>query len=137
MITIQQNKYVISIGEPWDFNSPDGQGIINGVVVRILSATCLIFKANYILDFNGVLGNFFVLYPRYAKNNFNDLKNEVGYVTINGNILPEEYNESMNENYLKEISKFVIIGSIRISPPDIELQNKNDFLSNYELKADL
>jgi len=108
-----QNEYFISVGEPWDFNSPDGQNIINGVIVKILSATCLVFKANYILDFDGTLGNFFVLYPRHAESNFNKLKDGMGYVTINGNILLEKYDENMNENYLKEQSKFVTVGSIR------------------------
>jgi len=106
-------KYFLSIGEPWDFESPDGQNIINGVIVGILSATCLIFKANYILDFKGVSSNLFVLYPRHAENNFDDLKNGADYVTINGNILLEEYHKNMTEIYLKENSKFVIIGSIR------------------------
>lgn len=110
---MRDKKYFLSIGEPWDFDSPDGQNIINGVIIRILSATCLIFKANYILNFKGVSGNLFVLYPRHTKNDFNDLKNGADYVTVNGNILLEEYNENMDENYLKGNSKFVIIGSIR------------------------
>jgi hypothetical protein len=110
---MQQKKYFISVGEPWDFDSPDGQNIINGIIVRILSATCLIFKANYILNFKGVTGSFFVLYPRHAESDFDDLKNGNDYVTVNGNILPEEYNENMGEDYLKANSKFVIIGSIR------------------------
>lgn len=108
-----EKKYFISVGEPWDFNSPDGQNIINGIIIKVLSATCLIFKANYILDFNGIASNLFVLYPRHAESDFDDLKNGIDYVTINGNILPMEYNESMNEDFLKENSKFVIIGSIR------------------------
>jgi hypothetical protein len=110
---MEQKKYFISVGEPWDFNSPDGENIINGIIIKILSATCIIFKANYILDFDGALGNFFILYPRHAESNFNDLKGGTGYVIINGNLLLEEYNENMDENYLKEQSKFVFIGSIR------------------------
>ncbi|MFT3751289.1 MAG: hypothetical protein QM768_23460 [Agriterribacter sp.] len=108
-----EKKYFISVGEPWDFDSPDGQNIINGIIIKILSATCLIFKANYILDFNGISSNLFVLYPRHAESDFDDLKNGIDYVTVNGNILPMEYNENMNEDSLKENSKFVIIGSIR------------------------
>ena len=110
---MEYKKYSISVGEPWDFNGPDGQNIIKGVVLKILSATCLIFKANNILNLKGVSGIFFVLYPRHAESNFDDLKNGADFVTVNGNILLEEYNETMNEDYLKEKSKFVIIGSIR------------------------
>jgi len=110
---MQSKKYFLSVGEPWDFDSPDGQNIINGIIIKIVSANCIIFKANYILHFNGVSGNFFVLCPRHSENDFDDLKNGKDYVTINGNVLPEEYNENMSEDYLKENSKFVIIGSIR------------------------
>lgn len=109
---MQQKRYFISVGEPWDFDSPDGQNIINGIIVRILSATCLIFKANYILEFKGVTGNYFVLYPRHSESDFDDLRAGNDYVTINGYILPQEYSENMNEDYLKDKSKFVLIGSI-------------------------
>lgn len=108
-----EKKYFISVGEPWDFESPDGQNIINGIIIKILSVTCLVFKANYVLAINGISSNLFVLYPRHAESDFDDLKNGVDYVTINGSILPREYNENMDEDFLKENSKFVIIGSIR------------------------
>ncbi len=110
---MQQKKYYISVGEPWNFDSPDGQNIINGVIVKILSAWCLLFKADYILDFNGVSGRVLVLYPRHADSNFDDLQKDKEYLAVNGNLLTEEYNEYMSEDYLKEKSKFVIIGGIR------------------------
>ena len=110
---MNEKKYFISVGEPWDFNSPDGQNIINGVIIKILSASCLIFKANYVLDFNGHLGDLFILYPRHSENDFADLKNETNYVTINGNLLIGGFDENMSEKELKEKSDFVLIGSIR------------------------
>lgn len=113
MTIMEHRKYLISVGEPWDFNSPDGQNIINGVIFKILSDTCLIFKANYTLNLKEVSGKLLILYPRYAESNFSNLQNGDGYVPINGNILLKEYNESMNEDFLKDNSKFVIIGSIR------------------------
>lgn len=109
---MKDKKYFLSVGEPWDFESPDGQNIINGLIIRIISATCLIFKSNYVFNLKGVSSNLFVLYPRYPESDFNNLKKSAAYITINGNILPEEYNENKDENYLKENSKFVIIGGI-------------------------
>jgi len=44
------------------------------------------------------------LYPRHTENDFIDLQNGADYVTINGYILPEEYKENMDENYIKENS---------------------------------
>lgn len=110
---MKTKKYYISVGEPWDFNSPDGQNIINGIIVKILSATCLIFKANYVLDFKGHFGDIFILYPRHSESDFDNLKNETNYITINGNLLIGDFNESMSEKELKEKSEFVLIGSIR------------------------
>jgi hypothetical protein len=111
---MKPKQYYISVGEPWDFNSPDGQNVINGIIIKILSATCLIFRANYILDFKGHLGDIFILYPRYSKSDFAGLENETNYVAINGNLLVGGFNESMTEEELKDRSAFVLIGSIRI-----------------------
>lgn len=110
---MQQKKYFISVGEPWNFDSPDGQNIINGSIIKIVSATCLVFKADYNLVFGGISGSFFVLYPRHAESNFNDLINGTDYITVNGYILLDNYTENMGEETLKEKSKFVILGSIR------------------------
>ncbi|TKC60287.1 hypothetical protein FBD94_15390 [Pedobacter hiemivivus] len=110
---MEQEKYFISVGEPWDFNSVDGENIINGIIIKILSATCIIFKANYLLDFEGVSGDIFVLYPRYAEKNFIELKNGVESVAINGNLLIGDFDENENEEILREKSKFVLAGTIR------------------------
>lgn len=110
---MKSKKYYISVGEPWDFNSPDGQNIINGVIIKILSSTCLIFKANYVLNFKGHLGDVFVLYPRHLESDFSDLESKKDYITINGNMLIANFEESMGEKELKEKSEFVLVGSIR------------------------
>jgi len=110
---MKSKKYFISVGEPWDFDSPDGQNIINGIILKILNAKCLVFKANYVLNFKGNSGDSFVLYPRHTEGDFNDLINGANYVTINGNLLIGDFNENMNEEVLKEKSEFVLIGSIR------------------------
>lgn len=106
-------KYFISVGEPWDFESPDGQNIIKGFILKIISTTCLIFKASYLLNIEGVKGDILVLTPRDLGGNFNELKNDVNYLTVNGGVLLMEYNLSINEEIAKDNSKFIIIGSIR------------------------
>ena len=107
------NKCYISVSEPWDFNSPDGENIIKGVILKIISTTCLVFRANYLLDFDGVKGDKFILSPRYLGSNFYDLDNGLKLVTVNGALLMKEYDDSLDEEKLKDNSKFVIIGSIR------------------------
>ena len=31
---MQAKKHFISVGEPWNFESPDGQNIINGTILK-------------------------------------------------------------------------------------------------------
>lgn len=97
-------KYFISVGEPWNFESPDGQNIINGRIVKILSATCLIFESNYELDFNKNKGSIFILFPRHLNNDFTDLKNLNTYIVINGCFLTKEYNDKLSEEDLSVLA---------------------------------
>ena len=86
-------KYFISVNEPWDFESPDGQNIIKGSILKISSTTCLIFKANYSLNFNGCQGDTLILFPRNKENNFLHLTDNKEYVVINGFLLLKDYSE--------------------------------------------
>lgn len=106
-------KTHISVGEPWDFTGPDGDNIINGHVIKIINSTCLVFKANYTLNFLQYSGSILILFPRYTNEDFYKLQNEENYVPINGQVLIDNYTEDMTETELKEKSKFVIIGSIQ------------------------
>lgn len=112
-VNMKLDKTYISVGEPWDFTSPDGDNIINGHVIKIINSTCLVFKANYTLNFLQHSGNIFVLFPRYTGEDFYELQNGGNYITVNGKVLIESYTEDMTETQLKEKSKFVIIGCIR------------------------
>ena len=107
---MKEEKFVISVGEPWNFESIDGQNIIKGSVIEILNDKCLIFKANNCLEFNQAIGNVLILSPRSKDENFNNLSNKS--VTINGGLLLLDYNKDLLESELKNNSKFVIIGSI-------------------------
>lgn len=104
-------EYFISVGEPWDFESPDGQNIIRGKILSIVSNKCLVFKANHHLKFGETMGNILILTPRYESNDFSDLESEL--IAVNGGIFLKEYHEYLNEKELRDCAKFEIIGSIR------------------------
>jgi hypothetical protein len=106
------NEYIISVGEPWDFKTSDGQNIIKGAILKILSKACLVFKSNSIINIHGLKGDILILTSRSVVSNFYDLKNTIDLVTINGGLLLNEYNENTSEQILKENSKFIIIGTI-------------------------
>jgi len=109
---MKSKKYNISVGEPWDFESPNGKNIIEGQIIRTISPTCLIFKANHIITFKGYSGDIFVLTPRYSKEDFKEFQT-APYITINGGLLNSNYDEEMSEDEFREKSNFFVIGSIR------------------------
>lgn len=108
---MKQEKYFISVGEPWDFESPDGQNIVRGNILSIKSNQCLVFKANHYLKFDSNESDILILSPRHQGNDFSDLPNKL--VVVNGSLLFKDYDEALGEKELQENARFVIIGSIR------------------------
>ncbi len=107
---LRKNIY-LSIGEPWNFVSPDGQNIIKGKLIRAVSNECLVFKADHVINFSEGSGNILILSPRSAKDFSKFLDWAEDYIPVNG-LLSINYVENMTEAELKDKSPFVIIGSI-------------------------
>lgn len=61
---MNKEKYTISVGEPWDFESQDGQNLIKGNILSKKSNECLVFNCNYDLEFEGIKGNILILRTR-------------------------------------------------------------------------
>src|ERR1700755_1491776 len=95
----------ISVGEPWNFKSPDGDNIINGLITTFLSPKRLLFRANYVLYFGDLHGDVFVLTPRYTGETFDELSNAM-YVPVNGSILSNTVDYA-HEAGVETHSKFV------------------------------
>lgn len=108
---MKEEKYFITVSEPWNFGSSDGQNIIRGSILSIKSNQCIVFKSNNDLQFDDVKGNILILTPRHYGYNFSNFQNEI--IAFNGSVLLGEYSEHLSENELRENAKFVIIGSIR------------------------
>jgi hypothetical protein len=108
---MKEEKYFITVSEPWNFESSDGQNIIKGNILSIKSNQCIVFKSNCYLQFDEVKGNILILTPRHYGYDFSKFQDEI--IVFNGSILLREYNEQLSENELRGSSKFVIIGSIR------------------------
>lgn len=108
---MKSEKYFISVGEPWDYESQDGQNLIRGNILSVKSNRCLVFKSNYNLIIGKYQGNVLVLTPRYKDEEISELQNEL--VVVNGSLLLKEYSAELSERELQEYSRFVIIGSIR------------------------
>jgi hypothetical protein len=108
---MEEEKYFISVSEPWDFESLDGNNIIGGNVLAMKNDKYLVFKSNHYLQFGKIKGNILILTPRHNGYDFSNYQNEI--IAFNGSILLIDYNELLNENVLIENSQFIIIGSIR------------------------
>ena len=106
-----QENYFISVGEPWNFESKDGQNVIRGNIFRFKNNNCLVFKCNHHLAFGDIKGDVLILTPRHSGNDFSALIS--GLVVVNGSLLTREYNDMLSEKELIENSKLCIMGSIR------------------------
>lgn len=110
-IAERNTRYCISVSEPWDFESQDGENIIKGHIVSMKSDHCIVFKCDHYLKFAAIAGYILVLTPRYKENDFSDLTQDS--VVVNGGIFIGEYDEKLNEKELERNIKFAIIGSIK------------------------
>lgn len=102
--------YTIMVSEPWDFKSPDGDNIIRGIVLSIVNSRLLVFKANYLLKFDGISGDILILLPRLRDGNFEDIVNRE--IDVNGGLFLDDYNKKSEEDKLEDSCKFVLIGSL-------------------------
>lgn len=109
-MNIDKEKYVVTVAEPWDFESPDGKNIIGGVVLSIVNSHLLVFKSNYILNFGGVSGDVLILSPRFNGGNFDNIRTEE--IDVNGGLFLDDYSNGVEESKLKENCKFVLIGTL-------------------------
>ena len=101
--------YQISVGEPWNYDGPDGPNIIKGAILKVVSSNCIVFKSNSFLQFDKHGGDILVLSTRYQGDDFAALDR---LVNVNGALLLIEYHDALSEVELKQNAKFVIIGSL-------------------------
>lgn len=106
-----EKNYYILVSEPWDFSGQDGENIINGNIVKIVSDRCLVFHLNNQVEIGGDKIDTLVLIPRFLEDNFYEIE-EKTIITVNGCSI-KYYKEEMNESDLIKLSKFKIIGSLR------------------------
>ncbi|MCL4642056.1 MAG: hypothetical protein M5Z89_23835 [Olivibacter sp.] len=63
-------RYKITISEPWDFEGQFGNNVITGVIIKVLTPCMILFKSDYMLNFNGIRGQLLILKPKYEKQFF-------------------------------------------------------------------
>jgi len=97
------------VSEPWDYESIQGENIIIGYIIKIISDQCLVFQSSSLLEFGDVTGNKLVLFPRFKEDKFHENLNSV---SVNGGLLLIDSIDYLNETSLEQNSKFVIIGTI-------------------------
>lgn len=108
---MKREKCFISVAEPWNFESPDGQNIVRGNILTVKSNQCVVFKADHYLEFDSINSDILILTPRHRETDFSDLSKQL--ITVNGSLLLKNYEDSLSEKELKENARFIIIGSIR------------------------
>jgi len=105
------NSWTVSIGEPWDFSSPDGLNRMCGDIIKVIDSHCLVFETPYQLEFKGKRGCKFVMFTRNDSFEFLGKKDVIVNVGLFGG--SDVSGKSAEE--LEHESTFVMIGSIKAS----------------------
>lgn len=103
-----KNEFSISVSEPWNFESVDGKNLIKGTILSIINYKTLVFRANYPLDFEGLIGDTLVLSTRLKDESFSIIDE----VEVNGGLLKIEFSQELAESELRDNCKFVLIGTL-------------------------
>ncbi len=101
--------YKITVSEPWNYESIQGENIIIGHILKIVSDQCVIYQSSSLLEFGNINGNRLVLFPRFKEDKFHENLNKV---SINGGLLLIDFLDFLDETNLEQNSKFVIIGTL-------------------------
>jgi len=112
---LSYNNAILSVSEPWDFESEDGKNLVNGRVLKILSTECIIFRARHTLNFDKQTGNILVLTPRHVGYHFSNELESNASIPFNGSILLTAYSDDLTESDLLSNSEFVIVGSFQFT----------------------
>jgi hypothetical protein len=104
---MKEVKHKIIVSEPWDFEGHNMTNEIVGIIIKVVSPSCLIFKSDEELTFEEKSGQLIVLKSRYESQ---DLTNFEG--TVGGGLLTIEKYDELNELELEENSSYVFIGSL-------------------------
>lgn len=105
-----KREYKIIVSEPWNFESPDGKNIIIGTILSIINSHLLVFKANHLLNFDRMNGDILILSPRFKDTNFDSIV--IQEIEVNAGLFVNDYNGEMEASKLKDISNFVLIGTL-------------------------
>jgi hypothetical protein len=106
------NNYYISVGEPWDYEGPDGSNIIKGEILKIVSKDCIIFKASQPIELDNIRSSIIILRSRHVGIHFTELEENKPW-TIGGSLMLSDLYEEMSEKELENNSKYFIIGGLR------------------------
>lgn len=56
-------KYFVSVSEPWDYESANGQDIIKGRILDKKSNDCIVFESDDFTQFDDIKSNILILTP--------------------------------------------------------------------------
>ena len=91
-------KAKFSIGEPWDFTSPDGDNIMLGYICVMVRENKIVFYSNHIIKLGLTQGNVFIATCRYYGENVSFLEKD-NYLVVSGALVPDSTSED-EDNFL-------------------------------------
>ena len=105
-------KVIISIGDPWNYVTPDGQNVIKGRIINTNNKDYVIVKMKYELDVDENKGMFLLAKLRYKNTSFSRISLLKG-VNANFELMNNDEYRAFIENCYKH-KLTALIGSIKV-----------------------
>ncbi len=104
----------ISVGEPWNFTGPDGDNLVIGKLIKIVTPDCAIFQSNHQIEVDGIKGNIFFLFTRHSNYDIYTSFQEINSWTCNIGLYTgnDASYLNMSREQLEKNSKYVLIGGL-------------------------
>lgn len=108
---MKTEKYKITVSEPWDYDGPNGPNMIHGVILKEVSANCVVFEADSELEFHRDKGRFLFLKSRYENEALKRSKNDDYNGVVGGGLILANELDAPPE-VLETKSKYFLIGTL-------------------------
>jgi hypothetical protein len=111
----KSNIVLVGVGEPWDFEGPDGKNRIKGKITKIINDETVIFKSNHIQKFDEGSGDLFIFSARHVDEKLvhKDSQGRIFYKgTFGAGLIKDTNYLDKDVKIIEKNSIYVFIGSV-------------------------
>ena len=105
-------ELIVSVGEPWNFRSSDGDNVIFGRLMKILPDSAWLVESSSTVSVDARRGHMMLIRPRYVGESLGTVNGDQG-IAVNVALFDDD-TENVHEQASGKQPQFVIVGSVRL-----------------------